>query len=55
MEEKITKEQLDKLIIAASQKLSAWAQYFIDLNLYKQGVENNTVPPGTPPPNPPGH
>lgn len=42
-EKKITKKQLND-----------WAEYSIQLNKWLLGTILNTVPPGVPPPNPPG-
>lgn len=51
---KITAKQLEKLQANAIKKIKEWVKYAEDLNDYATGVRNNTVPPGTPPPNPPG-
>lgn len=53
--EKITIEQLDKLQSDAFQKLKDWVKHLEELNDYKLAVLSDTVPPGQPPPNPPGH
>jgi hypothetical protein len=49
------KKQLDKLEQDAMQGLKAWVKYCDDLNDYIIGRKTDTVPPGQPPPNPPGH
>ena len=50
----LTAKQLDKLQSDAFNMIKAWLKYSEDLNDYATGVRNLTVPPGTPPPNPPG-
>jgi hypothetical protein len=52
--EKVTVEQLDKLQANALAETKAWVKYAEDLNDYKAAVANDTIPPGQPPPTPPG-
>lgn len=51
---KITKEQLDQMLANAISQAKAWKNYAKEVKDYVVGVQNKTVPPGTPPPKPPG-
>lgn len=53
-----TKEQLEKLHqlqVQALEGIKKWVQYADAVNDYIVQVKADTVPPGTPPPIPPGH
>lgn len=50
----MTNKQLDKLQSDAIKRLKAEVKYNEEVNDFVVGVRNLTVPPGTPPPNPPG-
>lgn len=48
-------KQLSELQATAYAKIKAWVKYLEDLDDYKVAVQSETVPPGQPPPLPPGH
>lgn len=54
MPKQITSKQLEELQKEAFKGLKDWVKYCEDLNYYIVGVKQKTVPPGTPPPKPPG-
>lgn len=50
----MTNEQLEKLSSDGLKGLKLYVKFIEDTNDFIAGVRNATVPPGTPPPNPPG-
>lgn len=51
---KITKEGLEEMLSIAHKQIRLWLKYRDDLIDYNRAFSDGTVPPGTPPPHPPG-